>query len=702
MESSFRLLRVRGIDIGATWSWLLVFGFIIFSLSTQLFPSAYAGLSTSTYWVMGVVSGVLFVISLLLHELGHAFRAQKEGMQIEGITLWLFGGVARFKGMFPTAGAEFRIAIAGPLVTVVLAIVFGALWLGLSAVGAPRPVVGVPNYLWQINVLLLVFNMIPALPLDGGRVLRSLFWQTKGNFTAATVSAARVGRVLAGGLIALGVLGFVSGTGQGLWLAVVGWFVLQAGQAELSYALFRQTLSGLRVRDLMTPGPHTVDPEMSIASFIEEVAHMRGHSTYPVEEFGRLVGMISLRQAAQVPHEDRSGTRVREIMVARDSLPVLSPDAEITEAAPALQGVPGRAVVEEFGQVLGILSMSDIARAIEVEQIRHPTPPGRRRRRPLVIALLIVGLLVLAAWWYAPPYVTFAPGAAFDVTGDITIKGTDTTKVDGKYVLTSVAVQQPNVFGLVAALAQGRQTAPLSAVVPQEVDPDEYFEQQEDLFEETQKIATAAAAEAAGFEVSLRGTGAEVGALIEGSPASDVLKEGDVIVGIESDRVRLADDVARRIRSRPSGTTFELEIEREKRKRSVEVRSRSGVLEGSRAPGIGVFLQTRDFDVDLPFDVNFRKREIGGPSAGLTYALAVYDLLEEKDIANGRSVATTGTIDLEGRVGQVGGIEDKAVAAKRAKADLFLVPEEEVELARDSGLSVLGVGTLDEAIEALG
>src|SRR5688572_28682411 len=115
MESSFRLIRIRGIDIGANWSWLLIFALIIWSLSTSLFPAAYPELDGSTYWVMGLVSGVLFVVSLLLHELGHAFRAQKEGMEIDGITLWLFGGVARFKGVFPTAGAEFRIAIAGPL-----------------------------------------------------------------------------------------------------------------------------------------------------------------------------------------------------------------------------------------------------------------------------------------------------------------------------------------------------------------------------------------------------------------------------------------------------------------------------------------------------------------------------------------------------------------------------------------------------------
>src|SRR5688500_7058617 len=146
MESSFRLIRIRGIDIGANWSWLLIFAVLVYSLSTRLFPSASPGLPASTYWVMGAVAGVLFVVSLLLHELGHAIRAQQEGMEIDGITLWLFGGVARFKGMFPTAGAEFRIAIAGPLVTVVLVVVFGLAWFALSSAGAPDAVVAIPDY----------------------------------------------------------------------------------------------------------------------------------------------------------------------------------------------------------------------------------------------------------------------------------------------------------------------------------------------------------------------------------------------------------------------------------------------------------------------------------------------------------------------------------------------------------------------------
>src|SRR5437588_2988340 len=231
MESSFTLFRVRGIRIGANWSWLFVFGFIIYTLARYEFPRTYPTLSTTSYVAMGIAAGVLFVASLLLHELGHALRAIKEGMEIDGITLWLFGGVARFKGMFPSAGAEFRIAIAGPVVSAVLCAVFSGITMALNHISAPAQIVGVTNYVAFINGVLLAFNMIPALPLDGGRVYRAYQWYRQGDFTAATLTAARTARVLSGGLIALGLLSFVSGANTGgLWLSFIGFFVLQAAQ----------------------------------------------------------------------------------------------------------------------------------------------------------------------------------------------------------------------------------------------------------------------------------------------------------------------------------------------------------------------------------------------------------------------------------------------------------------------------------------
>ena len=701
MESSFKLFRFRGIDVGANWSWLLVFALLVFQL-WQVFPRTYPELSGSAGFAMAVVAVVVFFGSLLLHELGHAVVAIREGMEIDGITLWFFGGVARFKGMFPSAGAEFRIAIAGPVVTAVLVGVFGGITLLLNAVDAPSYVVGVVDYLTRINGILLAFNLVPALPLDGGRVLRAYLWHRQESFTVATVSAAKAGRAFGGVLIGVGLLGLFTGVGQGgLFIAFLGWFLLQAARAEASFAEFHRAVSGLRVRDLMSPDPEVVGPRRSIKAFIDNVAHARGHSTYPVVDRGRLAGLVSLRLAARVPEAERATRTVRDVMLPVADVPTVSPQDAVTDAVAKLQEGPGRAVVVEDGRVTGILSRSDIARAIEIERVRGPREPeAAARRTPLVVWVVIAAVIVLAGGYlYTPPVAVIAPGQSFDVAGDINING-HSDDVHGRYLLTSVSVQQPNGLGLAYAVLRSRELVPLSALVPRGTDTGKFFEEQRTLFQETQQIAAAAAARAAGLEVGLKGTGARVAGVLPGSPAADVLKEGDVIVGVDDTPVKLAENVGRVIRARPSGTRFVLTVERDGREHKVEVRSRAGIVEGQ--PGIGIVVETRDFDIALPFKVTFAEREIGGPSAGITYALAVYDMLVDQDLAQGRSIASTGEINLEGRIGPVGGVKDKGIAADRVGADLFLVPEEEVEEARGAGLPVRGVDTLMEAIDFLG
>ena len=228
MNDSFPLGRIFGIKVGVNWSVLLLLAFFIWTLSSSWFPDSNPGLSDNTYFVMAVVTAFGFFGSILLHELGHAVQATRDGMKIDGITLWLFGGVARFTGMFPTAGAEFRIAVAGPLVSLGL----GAGFLGITRIpGLPEPIDGVCAYLGATNILLLLFNLLPALPLDGGRILRAALWQWRGDVYSATRIAAAVSRVLAIGLIGLGFGMFVFGGGQfnGIWLAIIGWFVYQAG-----------------------------------------------------------------------------------------------------------------------------------------------------------------------------------------------------------------------------------------------------------------------------------------------------------------------------------------------------------------------------------------------------------------------------------------------------------------------------------------
>jgi Zn-dependent protease len=331
-----------------------------------VFPAQNEGLGDGTYITMALAATLLFFISILLHEYGHALQARREGMEIEGIDLWLFGGVAQFKGMFPSAGAEFRIAIAGPLVSLVLGMAF----VGVAVVtGTPESVDGVFAWLGYINLVLLVFNLLPALPLDGGRVLRAALWAARDDFRWATRVAAGIGRgfgylFIAGGLL----LFFTTSEASGLWIAFMGWFLLGAASAEARYLAVRDAYSGLRVRDLMVRNPTTVPPSLTIDDFMDQVVWTHRHTTYPVVENGRAIGLLPFRCVAQIPRSEWSRRTVRECMIPIESVPVLEEDEPLEEALVDLgaDGV-GRGLVLDDGRLLGLLSITDLVRALETE-----------------------------------------------------------------------------------------------------------------------------------------------------------------------------------------------------------------------------------------------------------------------------------------------------------------------------------------------
>ncbi len=374
MGDSFELGRIAGIRIGVNWSWLVVFALIVWTLAATIFPDSNPGLSDGTYLAMAIVAAVLFFVSLLLHELGHALVARREGVEIEGITLWLFGGVAKFKGMFPSARAEFRIAVAGPLVSLGI----GVFFVLIAVVGdLPEAVDGVVGYLGYINLVLLVFNLIPALPLDGGRVLRSILWQTKGDFRRATNVAAEVARVFAYLFIGLGLAEvFFLNSFAGVWLAFLGWFLLQAAGAEARYLATRQALGGLRVRDLMVRDPITVAPDLSLGRFMDEVVWPHRHTAYPVVDDGRAVGLLPFRSVAEVPRGEWDGRSVRDAMLPLDDVPALAEDDDLVDALAKLGSSDvRRALVLDDGRLAGLLSITDLSRALEVGG------PRRRLRR---------------------------------------------------------------------------------------------------------------------------------------------------------------------------------------------------------------------------------------------------------------------------------------------------------------------------------
>jgi Zn-dependent protease len=256
MGTSLRLGRVAGFEVRLHWSLAMVFALIVWTLAGQVFPIVVPDQSQAAYWFVSVVAAVLFYVSLVSHELGHALVARRLGVMVDGITLWLFGGVARLRSDVVTAGAEARIAIAGPIVSLALAISFGAATVALDTTGGPALVEGVCAWLAASNAILLVFNLLPAFPLDGGRLLRAWLWGRSGDRYRATVTAGRLSRALAVVLIGLGLLAFIlQGALSGLWLVVMGLFLMAASRTEQPVVV--RSSSEDRPASLPTPpSPH--------------------------------------------------------------------------------------------------------------------------------------------------------------------------------------------------------------------------------------------------------------------------------------------------------------------------------------------------------------------------------------------------------------------------------------------------------------
>lgn len=365
VRASLRFGRIRGIEIGASWSWLIIVGLVFLSLAASLFPATNPGLSDGAYAAMAAVAALLFFASLTAHELGHAVQAQREGMQIDGITLWVLGGVARFRGSFPSAAAELRIAVAGPAVSLALGVAFLAVALLLPL---PAGVDGVVFWLGQINLVLLVFNLLPALPLDGGRVLRALLWMRRGDFAGATATAAALGRGFGQVLVVAGLLLVIfTGAFSGLWLALIGLFVMAAAEAEAQMAVTTDVLGGMRVADLMVAQPFDVSPDTPLDRFMDDVFLARRHTAYPVVAGGgHPLGILSFRDVAKRPREDWPHRTAGEAMVPVDRALVLAGDEDLREAYMKLLADPlHRALVVDDDRLAGLLSLTDVARVIE-------------------------------------------------------------------------------------------------------------------------------------------------------------------------------------------------------------------------------------------------------------------------------------------------------------------------------------------------
>ena len=375
MNGNLTVGRFGGVELRLNWSLLAVVALIVWSLSDGVFPSQNPGLSHNTYLGMAVVASLLFLASIALHELGHSWVARREGIEVDSITLWLFGGVSQLNGRFKSPGVEFRVAASGPLVSIGL----GILFVLIAIAGAPSAVDGVAAWLGYINLILAAFNLLPAAPLDGGRVLHAALWRAKGDFAWATRVASEVGQAFAYLFIALGLAMFVfEGSFSGAWLAFIGWFLLQGARAEARYVATEQALGGLRVRDLMVRQPVTVDADSTIGRFMDDVAGSHRFTTYPVLKGDRPVGLLAFASVAAVPRSDWDSRRVRDTMFPLDDVPLLTEDELAVDALEELSAPTGnRGLVVDDGHLAGLLSITDIARALEVGRNPAQSPSPR-------------------------------------------------------------------------------------------------------------------------------------------------------------------------------------------------------------------------------------------------------------------------------------------------------------------------------------
>ena len=375
---SIRVGRLAGIPIGVQPLWLVIVALITVSLGAIYYPDEAPGIAPGAAYALGLLSALLLFASILLHELGHAVVARRHGVEIEEIDLWLLGGVARMSGYPDRAQDELRFALAGPAVTLVIAAVFGAIALALPA-SAPDWLVALVTYQAMINGVLLAFNLLPAFPLDGGRVARALLWWRRGDISSATETAARLGRGLGFVMIGLGVLGFLTGGFGGLWLALIGLFVIAAARAEEEGLRVRVALHGRAAGRLMSFPAVTLPAEMSVAEALADHFVAEKLTAFPVLRDGRLLGLVDLATVERVPPERRAATTVGEVAFYDEDLVVAETQdvADLLER-PAFARV-GRAVVRTADGRLGLLSITDVTRVLRaLELAGGPAPQAAR------------------------------------------------------------------------------------------------------------------------------------------------------------------------------------------------------------------------------------------------------------------------------------------------------------------------------------
>jgi Zn-dependent protease/predicted transcriptional regulator len=358
----FRLGRMFGVEIRIDYSWFIILFLVVWTFSQVVFPAQFPALSAGVHLAMGLSAALFFFASLLAHELSHAFVAQAKGIAVEGITLFIFGGVARTRAEAATPGDEFAIAAIGPVTSIALSLLLGGAALVGARYGVHPAVTGVASYLAILNLVLAIFNLLPGFPLDGGRIFRSIVWKLSGSLHRATRWATVAGQVVGYLIMGLGVLQAVTGgIINGLWLVFIGWFIRMTATHSWRQHVLHSILKRLAAGDAMTRHPETVPAELNLDRVVGDYFMRRRYHAFPVERDGRLEGLLTLAQVRAVPRAAWPDQRAADVMTPVSAVVRVTPHEPMDEVVREMERARTRYVlVLDDGRLVGIITTTDV------------------------------------------------------------------------------------------------------------------------------------------------------------------------------------------------------------------------------------------------------------------------------------------------------------------------------------------------------
>jgi Zn-dependent protease/CBS domain-containing protein len=367
MRKSFRLTTLFNIPIEINYTWFIILGLIVFTLAQGYFPYTNPELTREAHWLMAIIAALLLFASLLAHELSHSLVARRNKLPIHGITLFIFGGVAHMEKEPSSPTVEFKMAIAGPIMSFFLALVFFGLTQAFYNLGFPGPIISITNYLFILNLVVGIFNLIPGFPLDGGRILRAALWNYYKDIKKATAIASAFGKGFAFFLIAVGFLNLFTGSLlAGIWFIFIGLFLQEAADVSYRQIVMKKILGGTKVENFVTKNVITVPADITLNKLVVNYFFKFRHHSFPVVEDDKILGLLTLHEVKEVERNRWDKTTAKEIALPLSDNLIINKKADAFEALAkmARNGV-GRLLVIESSKLMGILSQRDIMRLFE-------------------------------------------------------------------------------------------------------------------------------------------------------------------------------------------------------------------------------------------------------------------------------------------------------------------------------------------------